>query len=171
MATEVWKDIKEYEGLYQVSNFGRLKSLTKRGGKTPRILKQQDRNGYKRVPLTDNSGVRKYKSVHLLVLTTFKGKKIDCECNHKDGDKSNNNIENLEWLTRSQNQKHAFDNGLQIPLLGEQVNNSKLLCNDVLQIRSIYEQGWATLKELGDAWGVSKANVHSIVKNKTWRHI
>lgn len=168
---EIWKDIEGYKGLYQVSNLGRLKSLVKRGNKKPRILKQQFRNGYKRVALTDSNGIKKNKSVHLLVLSSFYGHKIGYECNHIDGNKSNNNINNLEWLTRSENQKHAFKNKLQIPLKGSEVNHSKLCRNDVLQIRSVYEQGWFTYQQIADAWGVTKANIYSIVKNKSWRHL
>lgn len=118
MNKEVWKDIKGFENLYQVSNLGRIKSL-KRYNPNPkyieeRILKTKiKKNGYVEVGLY-KKGKKYFKTVHRLVADVFvdniKNKK---EVNHKDGNKQNNNADNLEWVTRSENQKHAFKLGLQ----------------------------------------------------------
>jgi hypothetical protein len=105
---EIWKDIEGYEGLYQVSNLGRIKSLKR---KRIRILKLfHDKGGYIWVSLRkDNIGHRMY--VHHLVAFAFISG-LSKEINHKDGDKSNNNANNLEWSNRSKNMKHAYSLGL-----------------------------------------------------------
>ncbi len=95
---EVWKDIPGYEGLYQVSNIGRIKSLRK-----DRILKLIiARNGYCRIQLCNNG--LKEKLVHRLVYEAFIGSIPEKMCiNHKDEDKTNNSLSNLELVTHAQN--------------------------------------------------------------------
>lgn len=117
---EVWKDIPGYEGIYQVSCEGRVKSLSreiigknnKKKQIKERIMKQQLFNtGYYKVRLTDCKGVTKNKLVHRLVLLTFlyHSEKV---VNHKDGIKTNNKLSNLEYVTSSENNKHAYNIGL-----------------------------------------------------------
>ncbi len=116
-AKEIWKDIKGYERLYQISNFGRIKTF-KRQGTNERILNQEeDRCGYLYVRLLKEY---KYimKSMHRLVAIHF----IDnihnkIEVNHIDGNKKNNNALNLEWVTHSENIKHAYMIGLLKPVV------------------------------------------------------
>lgn len=100
---EIWKII-EYFPEYTVSNLGRIKSLK---FSKERILKlKKSKKGYFEVCLCKYN--KKYfKRVNIVVLETFT-EKSNLECNHIDGDKSNNKLENLEWLTRSENEKHAF---------------------------------------------------------------
>lgn len=119
---EIWKDIIGYEGLYKVSNLGRIKSLYRvvphksKGSKTiPESIKKLNvgTNNYYIVMLNKN-GEKITKTVHRLVAIAFlsnpENKK---EVNHKDGNKLNNNIYNLEWNTVSENRFHAFRTGLQ----------------------------------------------------------
>lgn len=108
---EIWKDIKGYESLYQVSSYGRVKSLI-----TNKIRKEDTNNwGYKKVTL-HKDGKSKSFFIHRLVATHFiKNPNKYSEVNHKDGDKSNNHISNLEWCTRSHNMKHAIENELITP--------------------------------------------------------
>ena len=93
---EVWKDIDEYEGLYQVSNYGRIKSLKK--GKEIILKSRKDKDGYSQVGLWKN-GSKKQKTVHRLVALHFipNDDLFKTEINHKDENKENNNINNLEW--------------------------------------------------------------------------
>jgi hypothetical protein len=110
---EIWKDIEGYNGIYQISSFGNVKSLSNGFTKKSKVLKQKlDRNGYKSISLSKNS-VGKYFSIHRLVAIHFLFRKdISLHVNHKDGIKTNNNVNNLEWVTRSENQKHAYKMGL-----------------------------------------------------------
>lgn len=111
---EIWKDIVEYEGIYQVSNLGRVKSLERivlSNGvamkRKERVLKSSNRQGYRQLTLAKNRS-RVQKSVHRLVAEAFipnpDNKK---EINHIDGDKTNNIVDNLEWCTRRENAIHS----------------------------------------------------------------
>jgi hypothetical protein len=100
---EIWKEIKDYEGLYQISNLGRVKSLEKKVGfrkRKEKILKQHfDKDGYVKVYLCKNSKV-KFLSVHRLIAQAFIPNPDELpQINHKDENKANNKIENLEWCT------------------------------------------------------------------------
>ena len=110
---EIWKDIQGYEGIYQVSSHGRVKSLNYNKTGLEGILNPNNNGkGYLQVYLTKNKKSKKVL-IHRLVAQAFLYKPIDKNyVNHKDGNKSNNNVNNLEWCTRSENQQHAFDTGL-----------------------------------------------------------
>lgn len=120
---EEWRDIAGYEGLYQVSSLGRVKSLEreyhcgwfnkqKRKQLEVILVMYPNRDGYLRCRLCLN-GSSKEVYVHRLVAKAFvKNKFNKKEVNHIDGVKSNNSVENLEWATRSENIKHAFSTGL-----------------------------------------------------------
>ena len=108
---EVWKDIDGYEGLYQISNLGRVKSLARNEMfcKRPETILKPFLcgSGYQEIILTKNAE-RKPKLIHRLVAEAFvpntDGRR---EVNHKDGNKGNNVVANLEWVTPSENQKHS----------------------------------------------------------------
>lgn len=101
---EIWKDIKDFEGLYQVSNTGLVRSL-----RNDIILKPMDAHGYNMVFL----GRKNARVIHRMVAEAFipnsEGKP---QVNHIDGNKRNNYADNLEWATESENMVHAFKNGL-----------------------------------------------------------
>lgn len=108
MGSEIWKDVVGYEGIYQVSNLGRVKSLPRNGTiKQERILKPHRVQGYLLAELF-NRGAHKGKRIHRLVAEAFiPNPDNKREVNHIDGDKHNNRVENLEWVTSSENQLHA----------------------------------------------------------------
>ena len=109
---EIWKDVKGYEGLYKVSNLGRVKSYW---FKNPKLLKKRiSKRGYLIVDLVKESkGKRKVAKVHRLVAESFiDNKELKPVVNHIDGDKTNAHVDNLEWCTYSENSKHAYKSGL-----------------------------------------------------------
>lgn len=116
----MWKDVKGFEGLYQISDDGKVKSLSRevKGpyGSTHRLkekkLKPWEASGYLRVTLRKD-GKEYYLSVHRMVAEAFIPNLTEEDCvNHKDGDKKNNNVSNLEWCSHSENLRHAFKQGL-----------------------------------------------------------
>lgn len=131
---EIWKDIENYEGLYQVSNKGNVKSLNYMHTGDERLLKPiAISNGYLQVYLYKN-GKRKFCKIHRLVASAFleNADKLP-QVNHKDEDKTNNNIENLEWCTSqyncnygtrgmriSKNQLNRHDQSIPIDMLNKQ---------------------------------------------------
>ena len=101
---EIWKDIPNTDGIYQASNTGKIRSTTYRGKPRLHELKPQKQNaGYLTVCLAINN-IHKTCLVHRLVAITFLEKPFDCDfVNHKDENKMNNNVDNLEWCTKSYN--------------------------------------------------------------------
>lgn len=106
---EIWKPINGYNGDYEVSNMGRVKSI-----KRNKMLKpMKKRSGYYAVGLYKDA-IRKYVSLHRVVAFAFLGDPPEGkdQINHKDGDKSNNCVNNLEWCNQSENLAHSFRIGL-----------------------------------------------------------
>ncbi|HDG5400712.1 TPA: HNH endonuclease [Staphylococcus aureus] len=109
---EIWKDIPGYESYYQASNLGRIKRLKGKYVPKDRILKPQKRpNGYLCVTLSKNKRVT--KSIHRLIMLSFVGYS-DLEVNHIDGNKKNNQLNNLEYCSSRDNSRHVFNNRLKI---------------------------------------------------------
>lgn len=121
---EIWKDIAGYNGYYQISNYGRVKRkgyhyIDKYGhkkGRGEKILSQlKNKSGYMLINLSKES-ISKHLYVHRLVACAFiTNKDNKLQVNHKNGNKSDNRVSNLEWSTRSENMKHAYATGLNIP--------------------------------------------------------
>lgn len=114
---EKWKDIKGFEGKYQISNYGNVKSIKRfvnhwQGGLrlvNERLLKNFIKQGYMYVDL----GNKKHYRIHRLVAESFiTNSDNKLEVNHKDGNKLNNHVNNLEWATHSENMKHSYKTGL-----------------------------------------------------------
>ena len=122
MKEEVWKDVKDYEGLYQVSNLGRVKSLNYRGNGKEGILKGADNgHGYLRVGLY-KEGKIKFYAIHKLVATAFLENPMGfTDVNHKDENKQNNRADNLEFCSRLYNNTY---NG-RAKKIGEKIRGRK----------------------------------------------
>ncbi len=164
---EVWIRLKDFND-YLISNYGRVKSEK---FSNTRILKNSVNNcGYLSVCLSRN-GKQKVFIVHRLVAYYFiglcpKGK----ETNHIDGDKENPHVNNLEYITPSENQKHAYKNGLR-SAVGAKNGRALIGENVVRKIRRLFETGKYTYCDLEAKFGVSYDNVSKIIKRKNWKHI
>lgn len=166
---EQWRDIKGYEGLYQISNFGRIKSLHY---KNHRIMSVSVSNkGYERLVLSKN-GKHQSVCVHVLVAKTFVANPDNKrEVNHKDGDKSNNRADNLEWSTRSENMKHAHKNKLLNLKYGADNPIAKLTVEDVEYIRKNYKSHDKNFcgRALARKFGVSNDTIYKVIKHQKYK--
>ena len=156
---EKWKDINGYEGRYQVSNLGRIKSLPRNGTiKEERILKYEKNNqGYLQVCLY-NSGKKKLYLVHRIVAIAFiPNPENKPEVNHKWGIKTDNRASELEWNTQSENTLHAYENKLQKIKTGKEHKGSRVILQ--YDLESNYIKKWDTIKEAEEElkiYGISK---------------
>ena len=179
---EIWKDVKGYEGHYQVSSLGRVKSLARivecRKGvfvnKKEKFLKStKNRKGYLNLKLCiKKDGVCSEKTiiVHRLVANEFLENPLNKpQVNHKNGIKDDNRVENLEWATGSENVIHSLVNNLKIPQKGSEHGNAKLTEEKVLEIRKIGRS--KTLKELGKIYNVDMSLISLVLLNKIWKHV
>lgn len=166
---EKWRLIEGYEHQYEVSNMGNVRNHIR--GKNLSLVTHH--TGYIKVVLYNNAK-RKQFSVNVLVARAFiSNPENKPESNHINGIKSDNRACNLEWVTKSENIKHAFKLGLmKSPFKGGELHNqNKLSRNDVLQIRSIHEQGWVNQKEIAQAYNVKANTINQIVNRVRWTHI
>lgn len=164
---EIWKDVEGYNGVYQVSNFGEVRNVTRHN----HLLKPSYGNGhaYGHVSLSRN-GKMTCCLVHRLVAIAFvenpDGKR---EVNHIDGNKRNNHASNLEWVTPSENHIHALKTGLRKH--GEDCSYSKLTEKDVAEIRATCVPGVSGLSctAMAKKYHVNDAVIWCIMNNRTWR--
>jgi len=165
---EEWMPVVGYENLYEVSNYGRIKRTGGECGATVgKILKPQSNlTGYKHIQLyKDRSGHT--NTVHRTVMAAFVGPRPnDMQINHKDGNKENNRLDNLEYVTASENKLHAFRTGLQTALRGEEHAMAVLTEKDVIEIRSLV--GKVTYRDLADMFGVSLTAIFAVANHKSW---
>lgn len=162
---EKWKDIPGYENHYQISSLGRVRSLKRKGKREEKILNQalskgvKRKEGYLSVVLSKNS-IQKTHFVHRLVANNFTEKPEGIlQINHKDGNKLNNNCENLEWVTGQENILHATRSGLRY---------SKLKRRQVTAIKKEYLKGEKSQYELARKYKINQSVVSRIINNKAW---
>lgn len=165
---EMWRDIYGYNGMYQVSNRGRV-----RNAKYMRILSHDvSKTGYHRVKLVDYdaNGNRTIKQhmVHRLVALCFVPiYSLDRnQINHIDGNKWNNDWENLEWCNNSENQLHRHKLGRENRKYGEENHKAVLSDNQAREIKAKYNTGNYTQAYLAKLYGVSQSAISQIVSNK-----
>lgn len=166
---EIWKDVPGYIGLYQASSLGRIKSFNKSRNK-PRILKDRlIKCGYNTAVLYKNKK-RKVFYLHRLIMLTFHGSsKLDV--NHKNGVKSDNKLDNLEYVTRSENVLHAFKTKLTVPSRGEAHHKSKLKRKDVCEILLFLDNGKLRQKDIAKIYNVTQTAINNINVRKSWKSI
>ncbi len=165
---EIWKDVKGYEGHYKISNLGKVKSL-KFGGN--RILKNcKHRAGYLKVCLSKN-GVQNQILIHRLVAPPFISNPENKPfINHRDGNKKNNNLKNLEWCTASENMTHSFKNGFHGSRKGSLNGNAKLCEEQAKEIRQLYATKNYSQREVASKYNLSQTCIGDIVNYKRWNN-
>jgi len=177
---ELWKSIPGYEGIYEVSNLGRVRSLDRLRKNPNGMAKFKGRiitgnhggKHYFQVAL-HKDGRKQYYSVHRLVAEAFiPNPDNKPQVNHIDGNKQNNVYTNLEWATPSENILHSFRTGLN-PCSGEKNVNAKLNPDIIAKIRSEYIKGQrgSGLLALSKKYGVAKSTMLSIISGETWKGV
>lgn len=169
LLNEEWKDIKDYEGLYQVSNYGRVKSLERLLYKRHvlcKILKSgKDKRQYEQVALSKNGKLKTFR-VHRLVAQAFiLNPENKPQINHIDCNKQNNNVNNLEWCTNGENGKHAWDNGLRTKKYGKDRYNSRgvyQLTNDFKVIAM-----WDSIMDIERILGFNHSDISKCCRKKS----
>ncbi len=175
---EEWLPVIGYEGYYSVSTLGRVRrdAPTKyRGGISypGRVLRtyqtQYNGNKYRIVSLCTGKGWKMGK-VHRMVAIAFLGPPQPGMCvNHKNGDKGDNRIQNLEWVTLVENCRHAVDTGLTSH--GEKNKMAMLSASQVRTIRQLYGTGNATQRALAKTFRTSQTCIWSIIHRRTWKRL
>lgn len=151
---EEWRDVPGYEGLYKISNCGDVFSLIKN-----KILQPaKHKKGYDLIVLTKD---KKHKThyIHRLVAKAFiPNPKNKIEVNHKDGNKNNNNVLNLEWCTREENTRHAFLNGLR-PMKCQ-------IETEAIRLYDNYSFIYPSISEASRSTGVNQGNISRCCNGK-----
>lgn len=165
---EIWKSITGYEGFYEVSNFGNVRSLTSSNGRKrfnrvkilkPAILK----DGYLRVALCVDRK-KQQMPVHRLVLSAFSKENPTLQVNHINGEKNDNRLCNLEWCTQSENQKHAYRIGLQVPVDNGFKKSISMIKDGVVV------QNYESIRELCREVGLDRRAVQRVIEGKFTNH-
>jgi len=175
---EIWRDVPGFENDYEVSSYGVVRSkdrYVKNSLGRIRRLQQRylrpnvTRCGYMKVTLSVN-GKHTTINVHQLVANAFLHYNYtdeNLEVNHKDGNKFNNKLSNLEVVTRSENKQHAIKNGLW-NCIGEKSPKAKLTQEDANCIRCKFNRKVSSVAELSKKFNVSDSTIRRILKNKSF---
>lgn len=176
--SEEWRSVAGYEGIYEVSNHGRVKRLATevvdivghRYTLPERLLSNKSSKGwYPKVQLHFKRGQPpKKRFIHQLVACAFIGEPGDMVVNHKDGDKANNRLENLEYVTQKQNLQHAIDTGLAPRQhLRRQAKLSAAIVNRMRDLR----RSGMSYRKIGKAFDVSHTTARDACVGVSWQYV
>jgi len=166
MKNETWKPLVGYESIYLVSNFGNIYSYY-----SNKVIKPQKNNHYYYITACNGSS-RKNIVIHRAVAMTFIPNPLNLpQVNHKDGNKLNNNLNNLEWCTPSQNSIHAYKNNLRQAKMGVESNFcTKLNSFHVTRIRDFISKG-VKQSYIAKLYNCHINTICDIGRRKIWKHI
>lgn len=179
MEAEEWKELLGYEGIYLISSYGRIKSISRQVdigkgklrwyfGRDMRL--SPNTKGYLQIVLVNRKGIRKTDRVHRLVAKTFIPNPDNKSfINHKDLNKKNNYYCNLEWCTHQENLEHAWRNGKLRK--GVDIPSSKLTEEQVLQIRKQYLLKQRGVLALTREFRITRKTVANIIYYRSWKHL
>jgi hypothetical protein len=165
---ELWKPVLGFEGFYEVSTLGRVRSLPRQA--TPgKVLKPKvSFKGYHTINTSVNQK-RKTMKISRMVLSAFVGDQPTLEARHLDGNKDNNTLANLAWGTRSENEQDKVLHGT--VLIGSRNPKAVLTESDVSEIKSLISQG-KSLKEIGPLFPkLGWRTFYDIRSGKVWKHV
>ena len=175
--TELWAPVPGYDGLYEVSDAGRVRSVAFRNGSVAYRLRPQalvlrpnpvPPIGYLRISLCKNGAVRG-AFVHQLVLIAFVGQRpAGHVAGHRDGNHTNNRLENLAWITRTENEEDKKRHGRKP--VGEQSLYAKMTEAQAVDALRRYADGESQV-DIGRRFGVTRYAIYNLVHGRSWRHL
>lgn len=183
---EKWLPAPGYEGYYEVSNLGRVKSAAifirhdgnwaDEGGYTKKIkirTQQTNRYGYKAIKMCKMGNCKRCLVHRLIALAFIPTDNPKLQINHIDGDKTNNNVNNLEWVTPKENMKHAWETGLinKDHTVGSRHHKATLTEEQVVEIRSLYAAKAFTKDQLAEKYDLNKSTLSDLLYRRTWKHV
>jgi len=173
LPNETWKPIKNYESQYAVSSLGRIKGIDRIVRRKQGCVKIKGKInlgfknhfGYIRQKLSTNNKCKNVFSHRLVAEAFIENNDDTLEINHIDGDKTNNNVNNLEWCTRLENINHAIETGLKVYPTGKNHHNSRLVLN--LETGIFYDSAVEASRSTNFPYGCIKEMIPNRTKNKT----
>lgn len=169
-----WTPIPGYEGIYEITSDGFVKSLDRMDSigrmRKGDLLSFRRTKGYPTVSLSKD-GIQKGYKVHYLVLLTFKGPRPNgYVCRHLNGDPSDNRVENLAYGTPKDNMDDMRRHGNQNYLSGEDCWKAKFTNEQVKKIREDFHQGLISQKEIRETYGLAESTTAYLLQGKSWKN-